>query len=144
MASLSVIVLTFNIYFLEHRAIPLRNQFPNKPSRAHVRQPVTLLSGSHSKHPDSACQACRLFRSWVEQDATLWRHLAIEPPLSHQLTEEALERAVQRGGGLVASISLSECSKISDECLKRVLASAPNLQRVRWRFRIGYGKLGGP
>ena len=70
----------------------------------------------------------------MEQDATLWRHLALEPPLSHHLTEEALERAVYRGGGLVESISLSQCAKIGDECLERVLAGAPNLQRVRLRF----------
>ncbi|OVA20476.1 F-box domain [Macleaya cordata] len=78
----------------------------------------------------SAERVCRLLRSAVQSDALLWRNIHIDQPLSERITDDALLRLANRAQGNLQSLSLVECSRITDDGLKRVLESSPRLTKL--------------
>jgi len=81
-----------------------------------------------------ACaRACRGLRDAVAGDPLLWRRLAVEPPLSHRITDEALLALADRAGGTLRSLHLLGCPRVSDAGLLRVVQRNPGITEVlRW------------
>lgn len=73
---------------------------------------------------------CRSLHSAVRCDFLLWTCLHLDSPLSEKLTDDALLRLAQRFQGNLQCLSLSGCSKITNDGLKRVLNICPMLRKV--------------
>ncbi|OEL13821.1 F-box protein SKIP14 [Dichanthelium oligosanthes] len=78
-----------------------------------------------------ACaRACRGLRDAVAGDPLLWRRLAVEPPLSHRITDEALLALTDRAGGTLRSLHLLGCPRVSDAGLLRVVQRNPGVTEL--------------
>nr|TKW10370.1 hypothetical protein SEVIR_6G160033v2 [Setaria viridis] len=93
-----------------------------------------------------ACaRACRGLRDAVAGDPLLWRRLAVEPPLSQRVTDEALLALTDRAGGRLRSLHLLGCPRVSDDGLLRVVQRNPGVTEVRrcspcaWNWRLVFG-----
>uniref|UniRef100_A0A2N9FS35 F-box domain-containing protein n=1 Tax=Fagus sylvatica TaxID=28930 RepID=A0A2N9FS35_FAGSY len=73
---------------------------------------------------------CRSLRSTVRGDPLLWRSLCIDQPLNEKITDEALLQLTDRAQGSLQCLSLVECTRITDDGLKRVLESNPRLTKL--------------
>lgn len=78
----------------------------------------------------SAERACRSFREAVQQDALLWRTIHIDHPLNERITDHELLKLTGRAQGCLQSLSLVECSRVTDDGLRHVLESNPRLTKV--------------
>ncbi|XP_077227606.1 F-box protein SKIP14-like [Tasmannia lanceolata] len=78
----------------------------------------------------SAESVCRSLRSAVQTDALLWRHIHIDQPLSERITDNALLQLSRRAQGNLQCLSLVDCSRITDDGLKRVLQCNPRLTKL--------------
>ncbi|KAH9320840.1 hypothetical protein KI387_015479, partial [Taxus chinensis] len=74
-------------------------------------------------------RVCKSLRAAVKNDELLWRHLHVEHPLSKKLTNDALLQLSARAQGHLQCLSLVECLRITDDGLKLVLDSNPNLTK---------------
>lgn len=76
-------------------------------------------------------RVCRSLRFAVQSDSLLWKCIHIDaPPLSERITDEALLRLAQKAQGWLQCLSLVDCSKITDDGLRRVLEISPRLQKL--------------
>lgn len=75
-------------------------------------------------------RACRSLHSAVQGDPLLWRNIHIDQPLNEKITDDSLLQLTNRARGNLQCLSLVECSRITDEGLKRVLESNPRLTKV--------------
>ncbi|RWW43067.1 hypothetical protein BHE74_00051312 [Ensete ventricosum] len=73
---------------------------------------------------------CKSLRMAVRSDNLLWRCLHITSPLSEKITDDILLRLTQRAQEYLQCLSMSSCSKITDDGLKRVLDNCPRLKKV--------------
>ncbi|KAG6521711.1 F-box protein SKIP14-like isoform X1 [Zingiber officinale] len=73
---------------------------------------------------------CRSLHAAVRCDFLLWSCLHMDSPLSEKLTDDALLRLAQRFQGNLQCLSLSGCSKITNDGLKRVLNICPMLRKL--------------
>lgn len=82
--------------------------------------------------PDLLCfqRVCRSIRVAVEGDGLLWRRIAVKPPLSGKLTDEALLRMASRAEGKVRSLGLFDCPGITDDGLMRVVTHNPGITEL--------------
>lgn len=78
----------------------------------------------------SAERVCRSFRSAVRDDPLLWRSIHIDQPLSERITDDVLLNLTRRAQGILQSLSLVDCSRITDDGLRRVLECNPRLTKV--------------
>lgn len=78
----------------------------------------------------SVQRVCKFLHSAVQSDATLWRCIHIDYPLSEKITDDALLRLTLKSQGRLQCLSLVGCSKITDDGLKMVLESNPILQKL--------------
>lgn len=77
---------------------------------------------------------CRSLRSTIKSDPLLWRNIHIDKPLHEKLTDNVLVQLTHQAQGNLHSLSLVECSRITDDGLKRVLESNPRLTKVTTQF----------
>lgn len=75
-------------------------------------------------------KVCRSLRSTVHGDPLLWRSIHIDQPLNEKITDDILLQLTNRAQGSLQCLSLVECSKITDDGLKRVLESNPRLTKL--------------
>lgn len=75
-------------------------------------------------------RVCKSFHSTVHGDPLLWRSIHIDQPLNEKITDDILLQLANRAQGNLQSLSLVECTKITDDGLKRVLQSNPRLTKV--------------
>ncbi|XP_042469710.1 F-box protein SKIP14-like isoform X1 [Zingiber officinale] len=73
---------------------------------------------------------CRSLRVAVQSDHLLWRCIHLDSPLSEKFTDDVLVRFAQRSQGNLQCLSLSGCSKITNDGLKRVLDISPKLRKL--------------
>jgi len=73
---------------------------------------------------------CKSLRSTVRGDPLLWRSIHIDQPLNEKITDDILLQLTNRAQGSLQCLSLVECTKITDNGLKRVLESNPRLTKV--------------
>lgn len=78
----------------------------------------------------SAERVCRSFRSAVRDDPLLWRSIHIDQPLSERVTDDDLLKLTGRSQGILQSLSLVDCSRITDDGIRRVLECNPRLTKV--------------
>ncbi|KAJ8615661.1 hypothetical protein MRB53_035033 [Persea americana] len=78
----------------------------------------------------SAERVCRSFRSAVRDDPLLWRSIHIDQPLSERITDDDLLNLTGRAQGILQSLSLVDCSRITDDGLRRVLECNPRLTKL--------------
>lgn len=72
---------------------------------------------------------CRSLRLTVKNDPLLWRSIHIEKPLN-EISDDALLRLTSRAQGNLQCLSLLECTRITDDGLRRVLDSNPLLTKL--------------
>ncbi|KAJ0969120.1 hypothetical protein J5N97_021997 [Dioscorea zingiberensis] len=72
----------------------------------------------------------RSLRTAVRDDPLLWRCIHVESPLSEKITDDDLVRLTDRARGSLECLSLVECSRITDDGLKRVLQSNHKLTKL--------------
>jgi hypothetical protein len=73
---------------------------------------------------------CRSLRSTVRGDPLLWRSICIDQPLNEKITDDILLQLTNKAQGSLQCLSLVECTRITDDGLKRVLESNPRLTKV--------------
>lgn len=66
-------------------------------------------------------RVCRSLRYTVQNDPLLWRSIHIDQQLSGKITDDDLVRLTDRSKGILHSLSLVNCHKITDDGLRRVL-----------------------
>lgn len=72
---------------------------------------------------------CRSLRLTVKNDPLLWRSIHIEKPLA-EISDDVLLQLTCRAQGNLKYLSLLECSRITDDGLRRVLDSNPRLTEL--------------
>ncbi|KAJ4959701.1 hypothetical protein NE237_019611 [Protea cynaroides] len=78
----------------------------------------------------SAERVCRTLRSAVQNDVLLWKNIHIDQPLSERITDDLLVRLCSRAQGNLQSLSLVDCTRITDDGLKRILETNPRLKKL--------------
>ncbi|KAE8023628.1 hypothetical protein FH972_009303 [Carpinus fangiana] len=73
---------------------------------------------------------CRSLRSTVRGDPLLWRSICIDQPLNEKITDDILLQLTNKAQGSLQCLSLVECTRITDDGLKRVLESNPRLTKL--------------
>ncbi|KAL5552524.1 hypothetical protein UlMin_039925 [Ulmus minor] len=73
---------------------------------------------------------CRFMHAFVRGSTFLWRHIHIQQPLNERITDDALLQLANRAQGSLECLSLVECSKITDNGLRRVLECNPKLTKL--------------
>ncbi|XP_008809419.2 F-box protein SKIP28 [Phoenix dactylifera] len=75
-------------------------------------------------------RVCRLFRDVIDGDSLLWQHIAVEPPLSGKLTDDALLKVTAKAEGKLKSLALLDCWKITDAGLLQVADRNPGVTKL--------------
>lgn len=75
-------------------------------------------------------RVCKSLHSTVRGDPLLWRSIHIYPPLNERITDDVLFQLTNRAQGNLQCLSLVECTRITDDGLKRVLELNPRLIKV--------------
>lgn len=75
-------------------------------------------------------RVCKSLHSTVRGDPLLWRSIHIDQPLNDRITDDVLFELTKRAQGNLQCLSLVECSRITDDGLKRVLEVNPKLIKL--------------
>ncbi|XP_057949480.1 F-box protein SKIP14 [Malania oleifera] len=75
-------------------------------------------------------RVCKSLHPTVRNDPLLWRSIHIDQPLSEKITDDALLHLTRRAQGNLQHLSLVECTRITDDGLKRVLDGNPRLTKL--------------
>ncbi|KAJ6820175.1 F-box protein SKIP28 [Iris pallida] len=75
-------------------------------------------------------RVCRSLRDAVAGDPLLWRRISVDRPLGARLHDEALLRMASRSGGMLASLALLDCPRITDGALLRIARDNPGLTQL--------------
>lgn len=75
-------------------------------------------------------RVCKYLHSTVRGDPLLWRRIHIDQPLNERITDDVLLQLTNRAQGKLQCLSLVECTRITDDGLKRVLETNPKLTKV--------------
>uniref|UniRef100_A0A1J3H7R8 F-box protein SKIP14 n=1 Tax=Noccaea caerulescens TaxID=107243 RepID=A0A1J3H7R8_NOCCA len=78
----------------------------------------------------SVSMVCKSLHTTVCDDSLLWKHIHICQPLSEKITDEALLHMTERAQGTMQCLRLVDCSRITDDCLKRVLEHNPQVVKL--------------
>jgi len=79
-------------------------------------------------------RVCKSLHSTVHDDPLLWRSIHVDQPLNERITDDVLFRLANRAQGNLQCLSLVECTRITDDGLRRVLESNPKLTKVIMRY----------
>ncbi|KAH6555706.1 hypothetical protein KP509_1Z234500 [Ceratopteris richardii] len=75
-------------------------------------------------------QVCRTSREWIREDISLWHKVQVEPPLSSKLTDDVLPQLSKRSRGLMVSLRLVDCLRITDEAVHQIVLTSPKLTKL--------------
>ncbi|CAA2999184.1 F-box SKIP14 [Olea europaea subsp. europaea] len=75
-------------------------------------------------------RVCRSLCSTVQDDPLLWRTIHIDQPLNERITDDVLLQLARRSQGSLQCLSLVECPRITDDGLRRVLETHPQLTKL--------------
>jgi hypothetical protein len=75
-------------------------------------------------------RVCKSLHSTVRGDPLLWRNIDIDQPLNERITDDVLLQLTNRAQGNLRCLRLVECTRITDDGLKRVLEVNPKLVKV--------------
>ncbi|MED6168238.1 hypothetical protein PIB30_010019 [Stylosanthes scabra] len=75
-------------------------------------------------------RVCKSLRSTVRGDPLLWRRIHIDQPLNERITDDVLLQLSDRAQGNLQCLSLVECTRITDDGLRRVLEANPKLTKL--------------
>eukprot|EP00250_Pteridium_aquilinum_P004866 c15054_g1_i1 orf=277-2343(+) len=75
-------------------------------------------------------KVCRSLRIRIKSDVLLWQRLHIELPMSNFLTDEVLLELASRAGGQLQSLSLVDCTRVTEAALEQVILSNPKLAKL--------------
>ncbi|KAJ1392450.1 Leucine-rich repeat domain superfamily [Sesbania bispinosa] len=75
-------------------------------------------------------RVCKSLHATVRGDPLLWRSIHIDQPLNERITDDVLLQLTNRAQGNLQCLSLVECTRITDDGLKRVLEANPKLLKV--------------
>ncbi|KAL1328553.1 hypothetical protein HN51_038384 [Arachis hypogaea] len=75
-------------------------------------------------------RVCKSLRSTVRGDPLLWRRIHIDQPLNERITDDVLMQLSDRAQGNLQCLSLVECTRITDDGLRRVLEANPKLTKL--------------
>lgn len=73
---------------------------------------------------------CRSLQYTVRSDPLFWGWVHIEKPLNEKITDDNLLQLSNRAQGNLQCLSLLECTRITDDGLRRVLESNPQLNKL--------------
>ncbi|KAM7267086.1 hypothetical protein ACFE04_009252 [Oxalis oulophora] len=75
-------------------------------------------------------RVCNSLRYAIKNDPLLWRSIRIESPLHEKITDDVLLQLTNRAQGNLQCLSLEDCTRITDDGLKRVLDNNPRLMKL--------------
>ncbi|GAB4848021.1 hypothetical protein Ancab_002681 [Ancistrocladus abbreviatus] len=75
-------------------------------------------------------RVCKSLNEAVKNDPLLWMNIQIYFPLSERITDDALVKLAGRARGHLKSLTLIQCSQITDGGLQRVLQSNPEMTKL--------------
>lgn len=75
-------------------------------------------------------RVCKSLRDTVQSDSLLWKTIHVGQPLNDRLTDDILLRLTNRAQGNLQCLSLVECSKITEGCLRQILDDNPRLTKL--------------
>ncbi|KAK7399973.1 hypothetical protein VNO78_11171 [Psophocarpus tetragonolobus] len=75
-------------------------------------------------------RVCKSLHSTVRGDPLLWRTIHVDQPLNERITDDVLLQLTNNAQGNLQCLSLVECTRITDEGLKRVLEGNPKLIKL--------------
>ncbi|KAL8550664.1 hypothetical protein ACS0TY_009178 [Phlomoides rotata] len=73
---------------------------------------------------------CSSLRSEVREDSLLWKTIHIDQPLNEKITDDLLLKLTCRADGDLRCLSLIDCPKITDECIRHILETNPRLMKL--------------
>lgn len=74
-------------------------------------------------------RVCKSLHSTV-RDPQMWTSIHIDQPLNERITDDILLELTNRAQGLLQCLSLVECTRITDDGLRRVLEFNPKLSKL--------------
>ncbi|KAM7251324.1 hypothetical protein ACFE04_023207 [Oxalis oulophora] len=75
-------------------------------------------------------RVCKSLQSSVQSDPLLWRSIQIGQPLNEKITDHVLLRLTSMAQGNLQCLCLVDCTRITDDGLKRVLHNNPRLTKL--------------
>ena len=101
-----------------------------------VPHDALLFALSYMDIPDllSVERVCKTMCTAIRGDSFLWRHVHVNPPLSKNVTDNALIQLTDRAKGSLECLSLTECSQITNNGLNYILEKNPKLKKVLVNF----------
>ncbi|KAG4999788.1 hypothetical protein AAZX31_08G098800 [Glycine max] len=75
-------------------------------------------------------RVCKSLHSTVRGDPLLWRSIHVDQPLNERITDDVLLQLTNRAQGHLQCLSLVECTRITDDGLKRILEGNPKLTKL--------------
>lgn len=82
----------------------------------------------------SVSMVCKSLHTTVRDDLLLWKHIHICQPLNEKITDEALLHLTEKAQGTMQCLRLVDCSRITDDGLRRVLERNPQVVKVSFSF----------
>ncbi|PIM98656.1 hypothetical protein CDL12_28863 [Handroanthus impetiginosus] len=77
----------------------------------------------------SAERVCKASYSAV-RDPLLWRKIHIDHPYNEKITDDVLMQLANRAQGQLQCLSLVECPKVTDDCLRHILETNPEITKL--------------
>ncbi|CAN7003444.1 unnamed protein product [Brassica oleracea var. botrytis] len=78
----------------------------------------------------SVSMVCKSLHTTVCDDSLLWKHIHISQPLNEKINDESLLRLTERAHGTMQCLRLVDCSKITEDCLRKVLERNPQVVKL--------------
>ncbi|KAL9330238.1 hypothetical protein ACSQ67_005241 [Phaseolus vulgaris] len=76
-------------------------------------------------------QVCTSLRDAVNNDILPWLNLTVERPLSWRLNDEILLKVTSKANGRLQTLTLINCTHVTDEGLQRVVEQNPLINKLR-------------
>ncbi|KAL5055425.1 hypothetical protein RYX36_036107 [Vicia faba] len=75
-------------------------------------------------------RVCKYLHSTVRTDTLIWESIHVDQPLNERITDDVLLELTSRAQGKLQCLSLVECSRITDDGLRRVLEVNPKITKL--------------
>ncbi|KAE9610501.1 hypothetical protein Lal_00029740 [Lupinus albus] len=75
-------------------------------------------------------RVCKSLHSTVQGDPLLWRSIHLDQPLNERIADDVLFQLTNRSQGKLQCLRLVECTRITDDGLRRVLEANPTLIKL--------------
>ncbi|CAH8388656.1 unnamed protein product [Eruca vesicaria subsp. sativa] len=78
----------------------------------------------------SVSMVCKSLHTTVCDDSLLWKHIHISQPMNEKINDEALLQLTERAHGTMQCLRLVDCVRITEDCLRKVLESNPQVVKL--------------